>query len=725
MANDTIQFKRATSTRWTFENPILKAGEPGYETDTGKEKRGDGVTRWAVLAYVTGSGGGTTTIIGGPSTFSTLTDAADALLPVINQPLATALAARVPLTRQINGVSLTADISLTKSNVGLTNVDNTADVNKPVSSIQGAAIQAAQAAAVAQAVAQIGSNSGSGGTTVFTGLTDATTAALPTLNAPLQTALAAKVPQTRLVAGQALTSDITISKSTIGLSNVDNVADAAKPVSSAQATAISTAQSTAVTQATTAVLGGTPASALNTLTKISTSLGGDAAFATTTTTALDGKLANTAYSVGTTNLADSSVTSAKLAALTTKTYLGRSSAGTGVVEGVPAATLITDLGVDLKADKLAPVNITGATALTSAANANRLNKWTGSVTQTLTLAGNEGDFFAVANLGSVTISFASATSAPLVAAPTGYKNTAAPYETAIFQLLNGSWVSSTPSLAVGGSVSGALTTVTGGTTVGSVLTCAPIAGLAGTYQWKRGSTNVGTASTYTLVTADMGGLVMTCVFTPTTFTAPGVTTGSGTPVGSLSILQSAGYPAEDDLGNYADGLSFGRNDAISSKPSATQIDETPTLTNLAFIGTAEGTPNLVLKTGFTDTAGSDTAMRYARVVSSSAANLRIRALANTTQHSMRIWLQLDANAEAAGTVTYVVKASLEDSSATPVSTTITNGTPWSGWSQYDPYATFVDVTFSASATSAVLVDVALGGSDGTAGYVKIKAVGWI
>ena len=49
----SIQFRRGTTANWTSTNPILLAGEVGFETDTGKFKLGDGVTAWASLAYVT------------------------------------------------------------------------------------------------------------------------------------------------------------------------------------------------------------------------------------------------------------------------------------------------------------------------------------------------------------------------------------------------------------------------------------------------------------------------------------------------------------------------------------------------------------------------------------------------------------------------------------------------------------------------------------------------
>jgi hypothetical protein len=47
-----IQFRRDAAADWTSENPVLAAGELGYETDTGSFKIGDGATAWTGLDYV-------------------------------------------------------------------------------------------------------------------------------------------------------------------------------------------------------------------------------------------------------------------------------------------------------------------------------------------------------------------------------------------------------------------------------------------------------------------------------------------------------------------------------------------------------------------------------------------------------------------------------------------------------------------------------------------------
>lgn len=55
-----FQFRRGTAAQWTSANPTLGAGEPGFETDTGKFKIGTGSTAWNSLSYI---GAGTVTSI--------------------------------------------------------------------------------------------------------------------------------------------------------------------------------------------------------------------------------------------------------------------------------------------------------------------------------------------------------------------------------------------------------------------------------------------------------------------------------------------------------------------------------------------------------------------------------------------------------------------------------------------------------------------------------------
>lgn len=68
--NGQIQFRRDTAHNWAVANPVLLAGELGFETDTRKGKVGDGATTWNNLPYAfrctiaTGSANGTIAVDG-------------------------------------------------------------------------------------------------------------------------------------------------------------------------------------------------------------------------------------------------------------------------------------------------------------------------------------------------------------------------------------------------------------------------------------------------------------------------------------------------------------------------------------------------------------------------------------------------------------------------------------------------------------------------------------
>jgi len=60
------QTKRDLAATWTTNDPILLAGEWGYETDTGKYKIGDGTTAWTSLLYAGSGGSSGTGIVSNP-----------------------------------------------------------------------------------------------------------------------------------------------------------------------------------------------------------------------------------------------------------------------------------------------------------------------------------------------------------------------------------------------------------------------------------------------------------------------------------------------------------------------------------------------------------------------------------------------------------------------------------------------------------------------------------
>ena len=53
-AQTVIKLRRDTAANWTSVNPVLAAGEAGFESDTGKLKIGDGTTAWSSVSYVSG-----------------------------------------------------------------------------------------------------------------------------------------------------------------------------------------------------------------------------------------------------------------------------------------------------------------------------------------------------------------------------------------------------------------------------------------------------------------------------------------------------------------------------------------------------------------------------------------------------------------------------------------------------------------------------------------------
>ena len=181
--------------------------------------------------------------------------------------LAATVAAKVDKTTTVAGKPLSGNISLVKGDVGLGNVDNTSDASKPVSTAQATAIALKQDTLVSGTniktvggVSILGTGnipvSGSSGvdsvnsrtgavtlTKADVGLTnvDNTADASKPISTAQQSALDLKSP----IASPTFTGTVGgITKSMVGLGNVDNTADSAKPVSTAQATALAGKQDT-------------------------------------------------------------------------------------------------------------------------------------------------------------------------------------------------------------------------------------------------------------------------------------------------------------------------------------------------------------------------------------------------------------------------------------------------------------------------------------------------
>jgi len=71
-----MQQRRGTASQWTTANPVLAAGEIGFETDTSKFKIGDGSSTWSALPYFTNLDA---IVAGAPGALDTLNELAAAL----------------------------------------------------------------------------------------------------------------------------------------------------------------------------------------------------------------------------------------------------------------------------------------------------------------------------------------------------------------------------------------------------------------------------------------------------------------------------------------------------------------------------------------------------------------------------------------------------------------------------------------------------------------------
>jgi hypothetical protein len=376
-----MQQRRGTAQQWTTANPILAAGEIGFESGTNKFKIGDGVNTWSSLTYYASASEIAALVDGAPDLLNTLNELAAAIgddssfgstiemaintsVDESNTFTTTAVNNHRAVTQNVHGITDTAllalksEVATAKSEaitaaasaattiadtaktqaVSEASADATTKANaakaEAVSDAGAAAatnIATAKAEAIASALESAEDYSDASITTHNNDTTGvhgiADTAALA-LTATVATDIAAAVTAhnddttnvhgiadtallaTKVYADGAVTthnSDTTdvhgiadtallalksevaaVTKTTLGLGNVDNTADASKPVSTAQSAAIATAKAEAIADATSqvnALLTGAPA-ALNTLDELAAALGDDANFAASVTTSL-------------------------------------------------------------------------------------------------------------------------------------------------------------------------------------------------------------------------------------------------------------------------------------------------------------------------------------------------------------------------------------------------------------------------------------------------------
>ena len=379
-----MQQRRGTAAQWTAANPVLAAGEIGFETDTSKFKMGNGSSSWSALQYFANASELAALVSNAPALLNTLDELAQAINddPQFYITMGTNLTNHQNDSTMVHGIADTAALAL-KSEVndastsaasalaahqadgtsvhGISNTANLAyisDVNDASTAAASALaaheadttnvhgivntaslalltdVSTAQTAAETFATGAVSTHNAD--TTQVHGIADTqdlvTTAMLTDAIADAVTpsalgyaglagvgldydsvndaldidstvatktyadgAVSTHNSDTTDVHGIADTSLLAlksevaaVTKTTLGLGNVDNTSDADKPVSTATVTAIATAKSEAIAEVT-AVIDGAP-NALNTLNELAAALGDDANFASTVTTSLAAKV---------------------------------------------------------------------------------------------------------------------------------------------------------------------------------------------------------------------------------------------------------------------------------------------------------------------------------------------------------------------------------------------------------------------------------------------------
>ena len=469
-----MQQRRGTAQQWTTANPILAAGEIGFESGTNKFKIGDGVNTWSTLTYYASAAEIAALVDGAPDLLNTLNELAAAIgddanfgtaieasintsVDEANTFTTTAVSNHRQLTQAVHGIADTSLLALkTETTAAIaaanTYTDSTASTTLTSAATSAAADAATKVAAAlvtaaadattkadaaivtaaadalakanaaeadaaldatAKANAAVTSANSYTDSSITTHNNDTTnvhgivdTAALA-LTATVATDIAAAVTahnddttnvhgiaDTALLATKAyadgavtthnddttnvhgiadtallaLKSEVAaVTATTLGLGNVTNTADADKPVSTAQSTAIATAKAEAISDATSqvnALLTGAPA-ALNTLDELAAALGDDANFAASVTTSLGLKVDSL------TPISQKS-TSYTLSSLTERDDLIEVNSSYGCVISIPTdATLDFPIGtsIDILQTGAGQVTIAAVTPGTTTVNA--------------------------------------------------------------------------------------------------------------------------------------------------------------------------------------------------------------------------------------------------------------------------------------------------------------------------------------------------------------------
>jgi hypothetical protein len=257
-----MQQRRGTAAQWTSANPILNAGEMGWESDTNKFKIGDGTNHWADIDYFIDQSSTVNPAFGSSITFEgatandyettlAVTDpTADRTITLPNATGTVVLAdgsgnVTVSGNLTVQGTTTTIDSSTIAVTNSFTFEGSTADDYETTLTVTDpTADRTITLPNVSGTVITTGNLSGTGATAVELGYLAGVTSAIQTqIDTKAPTSTTTTLTGTQTLTNKTLTSPVIntptgITKTDVGLANVDNTADVNKPISYATQTAL-------------------------------------------------------------------------------------------------------------------------------------------------------------------------------------------------------------------------------------------------------------------------------------------------------------------------------------------------------------------------------------------------------------------------------------------------------------------------------------------------------
>jgi hypothetical protein len=238
-----IQLRRGTAAEWVTRNTLLLPGEVGYETDTGRQKIGDGVTRWNQLPYWAAGGvlpedsrltdsreWSAETITQADAESGTSTDRRAFTAQRVFQAIAAWWAGTADKAK-LDGIATGATANSSDAHLLARQNHTGTQAISTVTDLQDALTAKAPLASPTFT----GTVSGITKTMVGLGNVDNTSDAAKPISTATQTALNAKAP----INNPTFTGTVSgVTKSMVGLGNVDNTSDLNKPISTATQTAL-------------------------------------------------------------------------------------------------------------------------------------------------------------------------------------------------------------------------------------------------------------------------------------------------------------------------------------------------------------------------------------------------------------------------------------------------------------------------------------------------------